>query len=90
MYRDEEVYPANQSTSIIDSILQQELSRRFIRNEEPIQPVEFDSLTLQMKKLATNYRTIEFECFKAIQKLHKPEKENIKGGGKTRKNKRKQ
>ena len=90
MYRDEEVYPANQSTNIIDSILQQELSRRFIRNEEPIQPVEFDSLTLQMKKLATNYRTIEFECFKEIQKLHKPEKENIKGGSKTRKNKRKQ
>ena len=44
-----------------------------------------------MKQLAITYRTTEFECFTGIEYLHKnPEIEKLKGGSKTRKNKRKQ
>jgi hypothetical protein len=51
---------------------------------------EFDSLRFQMKQLAITYRTTELECFTGIEYLHKnTQKENIKGGSKTRKNKRK-
>jgi len=90
MYRDEEVYPATQSRSIIDSLLQQELFSRFMSNEELQPQVEFIDYTSQVKKLAKSYRTTEFECLKTIENLHKkPEEENLKGGGKTRKNKRK-
>ena len=53
--------------------------------------IEFDTLKFQMKQLAITYRTTEFECFTGIEYLHKnPEKEKLKGGSKTRKNKRKQ
>jgi hypothetical protein len=90
MYRDEQVYPVTQSHSIIDSLLQQELFSRFMSNEELQPQVEFIDYTSQIKKLAKSYRTTEFECLKTIENLHKkPEEENLKGGGKTRKNKRK-
>jgi len=51
---------------------------------------EFDSLRFQMKQLAITYRTTELECFTGIEYLHKnTQKENLKGGSKTRKIKRK-
>jgi hypothetical protein len=54
---------------------------------------EFNILTQQMKLLAITYRTTEFECFTAIEYLHKVQakRENkLQGGSKTRKNKKKQ
>ena len=62
--------------------------------EEGSTQMEFDFLTQQMKKLAITYRTAEFECFTVIEYLHKnhakSSENKLQGGGKTRKNKRKQ
>jgi len=55
--------------------------------------LDFNILTQQIKLLAITYRTTEFECFTAIEYLHKVQakRENkMQGGSKTRKNKRKQ
>ena len=49
MYRDAEVYPANQSRSIIDSLVQKRLFRRFIRREGLPLPAGFNSITQEIK-----------------------------------------